>query len=398
MASASGTQSCETRVCPICGESRSAILDQRQRVPIAQNLMFWSAEVARNCPTGKLDMRRCMTCGFSWNVAFDPGLLKYDASYENDQSLSPAFEQHLQQVARIISEATDPHEEVVAVEVGCGQGYFLHRMKAMFGDRLSELVGFDPAYRSDSPIPPGSQVEQCYFDPTTCARLAVKPTLIVTRHVIEHVADPLLFLRAIRDVCVPETPIFVETPDIQWILNGAVAHDLYYEHCSLFDAQSLALAMELAGFEVDQVRPMLDGQYLFATGRSAATNVPARRSSRPDNASYPARRQEYVQRWQTTFEDDLANGETIALWGGASKGVTLALLLGEALSAVAVAIDINPARQGGFMPVSALPVVSPETARAAGVTKAYVMNPAYFAEIEQSCRDAGWALSLRSVA
>ena len=47
-------------------------------------------------------MVRCMTCGFSWNAAFDPELLRYGADYENNQSLSPTFEHHLDDVAALI--------------------------------------------------------------------------------------------------------------------------------------------------------------------------------------------------------------------------------------------------------------------------------------------------------
>jgi hypothetical protein len=62
-----------------------------------------------------------------------------------------------------------------------------------------------------------------------------------------------------------------------------------------------------------------------------------------------------------------------------------------------MAIDINPARQRTFMPMTGVPVVSPETARAAGVSRVYVMNPAYLGEIETYCREVGWDILLQAV-
>ena len=203
----------------------------------------------------------------------------------------------------------------------------------------------------------------------------------------------MAFLRSIREVAEEGSPIFVETPTIQWILDGAVAHDLYYEHCSIFDAESLKLALELAGFVVEDVRHMLEGQYILATAR-AGKSEPRQRGTPVSNSDYPERRRAYVGKWADLINADLIAGERVSLWGGASKGVTLALLLHEHVEALDVAIDINPARAGSYMALTGVPVVLPETARARGVTKSYVMNPAYMKEIAQSCAEMNWPIKL----
>jgi hypothetical protein len=383
--------------CPICNEPSPELLDHREAVPIAQNLMFHIRGEALACPAGTLTMVRCMTCGFSWNAAFDPDLLRYGADYENNQSLSPTFEHHLDDVAALIRLSAGERNDLVVVEVGCGQGNFLHRLAEGLAGRISTLVGFDPAFRGDSPLPPGARVEAEYFNAGTSHRLGVQPDIVVARHVIEHIADPLAFLRALREVSPPGTLLFVETPTIQWILDGAVAHDLHYEHCSVFDAASLRLAMELAGFEVSGVRHMLEGQYLLAAACARESVRPTSRGDRPDNRDYAARRAGFVGHWREELRQDVAAGHRPALWGAASKGVTLALLLDGSVGDLAAAIDINPARQGTFMPMTGVPVVSPETARAAGISKAYVMNPAYHGEIENYCRGVGWDVILQAV-
>ena len=383
--------------CPICSAAGPAPLDSRSHVPIAQNLMYRSREAAVNCPQGRLEMVRCMRCGFAWNATFEPTLLTYDADYENDQSLSPAFDRHLAEVAEAISGQLDPNERLSVVEVGCGQGYFLHRLADAFGSRLEKLVGFDPAFRQGSPMPPQARVVDELFNKATCRKAELVPDLIVTRHVIEHVPDPLAFLGAIRDVSRAGTVIAVETPNLQWILDGAVAHDFYYEHCSLFDPESLQFAMETSGFEEIEVSDRLGGQYMLALGRAGEPRRRPCRTSPPDNADYALRRAGYVDHWRRAFAEDRRDGEKVALWGGASKGVTLALLVGDSAADLSAAIDINPARDGSFMPVSGVPVVLPEKARRERITKAYVVNPAYCDEVEQYCRDRDWHLKLAVV-
>ncbi|MES3101411.1 class I SAM-dependent methyltransferase [Sphingomonas faeni] len=334
-----------------------------------------------------------MSCGFAWNAAFDLALLTYDEDYENNQSFSPAFERHLEQVATVIKDRVGHASDLNVVEIGCGQGYFLHRLQDLLGDRIGQLIGFDPAYRSDSVIPSGARVEQAYFNLESSHRVDANADVLVTRHTIEHIDDPMAFLRSIRAVAKEGCPIFVETPTIQWILDGAVAHDLYYEHCSIFDAECLRLALETAGFVVQDVQHVLDGQYLLATAY-AGNPTPQHRATPVQNSGYPERRAEYVAHWADRIEKDGKDGERVALWGGASKGVTLALLLGEHAKAIDAAIDINPARSESFMAMSGIPVILPDKARQSGITKAYVMNPAYFAEIQDSCTDAEWPLKL----
>jgi hypothetical protein len=46
------------------------------------------------------------------------------------------------------------------------------------------------------------------------------------------------------------------------------------------------------------------------------------------------------------------------------------------------------------MPVTGVPVILPEKARQEGISKAYVVNPAYYDEVAQYCRDTGWDLKL----
>ena len=79
-----------------------------------------------------------------------------------------------------------------------------------------------------------------------------------------------------------------------------------------------------------------------------------------------------------------------AVWGGASKGVILALLKERAGKPVNLVIDINSAKQGKYLPATGLRVFSPEEAlpKLPVGSTIYVMNSNYMEEIKQMSNNA----------
>jgi len=382
-----------TGACAICGGAESLAIDRRDAVPVAQNLLFRTREEALACPTGSLDMRRCTRCGFVWNARFDPGLRAYGADYDNEQAFSPRFRRHSGEVASAIAAHLRGSGPVDLLEIGCGQGTFLAILAQALGDRWRSGLGFDPAWKGDpAALPPSAEVRADYFRSVDEDRPV---SAVVSRHVIEHVPDPLAFLRTIRAGVEDGTPLFIETPDVDWTLGQGAFFDLYYEHCSLFTPSSLRLALERTGFVPESVEPVFDGQYLLATavaapwGQSPGT-VPAPGGQSLGTVTgdcppfgdfgYRERRDRCLDRIDGLVDERRRAGGRVALWGGGSKGVTLSLML-PGPERIDCAIDINRRKQGGFMPASGLPIVSAEQARDRGITTALVMNPAYLDEI-----------------
>lgn len=386
--------------CKICESTDAIVLDRRAPVPIAQNLILPTSQAARHCPAGELDMRRCTACGFVWNAAFDPDLMVYDAAYDNDQNFSPRFQQHTAEVAARIADRIGHRETINLVEVGCGQGTFMAVMGERFGARLTSAIGFDPAWQGDTRhLPPGGEVRGTYFGDGSIRGDDPTPSLVISRHVIEHVPDPVAFLRAIRAGIPEGTPVFIETPDIDWVLRGGVFFDFYYEHCSLFAQSTLALALERAGFIVDDVRPIFDDQYQLAmatAGPLDRTTVPMPAPETFDDLGFRDTRAAYITGLAATIDSFGPRG-SVALWGGASKGVTICLALPHATERLSCVIDINSRKQGCYLPTSAIPILSPEAAVAKGIRHAIVINPAYLDEIRKTVAALELGLTIHSI-
>ena len=373
--------------CPVCSSADVVWLGPAFAVPILMNRLYATRDQARSAPSGDVRLARCASCGFTWNSAFRPDLIAYDGDYENEQSLSQVFMDHLEsRVADVIEAA----QSLKYLEVGCGQGSFLARVALAAGDRLIAAEGFDPAWRGvDGGGPFAARIHKRYFTPESAALLAAPPNVVATRHTIEHVPDPLGFLGAIRSALgdAAQATIFVETPCVDWIFRHDAMQDFFYEHCSIFTARALATALERAGFHAPTVEHVFGGQYLWARARTTPDGAPGTTPAPLDARDVSSRRNEFISRWRRAAADAARKGRC-AIWGAGAKGVNFALMTAApAHNPFDHVVDINPAKQGRRVAGSGLEALSPSQSVERGVACYFVMNPNYRDEIA-ACLEA----------
>jgi hypothetical protein len=378
--------------CPICRSTFRQPLVRQPDVPIMMHQLYATAQQARHAALAKLDLNRCRSCGFVWNEAFDSAALQYNESYENNQGHSNVFREHMMGRADAIMKLAPAGQPLNYLEVGCGQGTFLACVAETAGSRLRSADGFDPAYRGSGSNEASIRFYSDYFDQRTAALLSARPNVVVSRHTIEHVADPVAFLRAIRSGLGEDSEalIFIETPDVDWIIANCAIQDFFYEHCSLFTADALRLALSRAGFRNACVETVFGGQYLWASANVGAPDEPVMDRCLPEVRS-PT--DDFVERWRDRVRSAKTKGR-VALWGAGAKGVTFVLLVDPAGELVDHVIDINPAKQGHHLPVCALPVVGPETASSLEPKTIFVMNPIYLREIAETAAAVGISAEL----
>jgi hypothetical protein len=365
--------------CPVCGAAIPVQLEYRAAVPVFLNRLGNTVGEALAASCGVLDIVGCRSCGFVWNRSFDPRLVPYDAEYENDQTHSQAFREHMQEMAAKVLAAIPSDEPIDFVEVGCGQGTFLATFVALAGSRLRNAVGFDPAFRSEHTITdPRIRVHKEFFNADTIALLDAPPSLVVTRHTIEHVADPGAFLSAIHaGLGRSRAHLFVETPDVNWILDRHEIEDLFYEHCSLLAPVSMTVALAKAGFIPRKVESVFNGQYLWAEATAGDETISLTPPPPPLFENLSGFAHQFVENWRS----QIIRAKPAVVWGGAAKGVTFATLVDPDATRIAALVDINPAKQNKFVPITGHRVVGPETLKSIRPKTVVVMNPNYRDEI-----------------
>lgn len=333
------------------------LLYQQDDFPIFQNRMYDTEAEARNCPKGDIRLVEDTVTGLIHNAAFRPELMVYDGHYQNEQAVSPLFQQHLNAVAGLIDRHMGRER---LVEVGCGKGYFLETLLAKGFD----VTGFDPTYEGNNP-----RVQRRYFE----AGAIDQAKGLLLRHVLEHIQNPVDFLHQLKCANGGGGKIYIEVPCFDWICEHRAWFDIFYEHVNYFRQSDFE---RMFGEVIDCGR-QFGGQYIYVVAELSSLRNPQIGIS--DRVAFPK---------DFASDPDMAPTRT-AIWGGASKGVIFALIRERAGCPVDIVIDINPAKQGKFLPGTGLQVNSPEVAIAQlpkGST-IYVMNSNYLDEIRQISND-----------
>jgi hypothetical protein len=328
-------------------------------VPLYQNKMYATPEAARGCPRGDVALVQDARSGLVHNAAFAPRLLQYDASYQNEQGHSDAFRGHLAQALAVVGR----HFAGASVlEIGCGKGRFVELMR---GHGLAAR-GMDAAYEGDA-----DYIEAAHFGRGAGARAAA----IVMRHVLEHIPAPYAFLREVAEAN-DGGLIYVEVPCLDWIFAQRAWFDVFYEHVNYFRQSDFA---RMFG-RVLEAGTAFGGQYLYVVADLASLRDPG-------DAALPAPTPAVVPPDFFASLDRCAGlaraGGGNGVWGAAAKGVMFAHHLQARGASLALAIDINPAKQGAFLAGSGLPVLAPaEGLRQLGAKpRLFVMNSNYLPEI-----------------
>ena len=332
-------------------------------LPVLQNRVYGSRQAALQSPTGDMLLVQDEASGLVFNHAFDPERVVYDGNYQNEQAHSGVFVRHLDKVLGIVGR----HFTGTSVlEVGCGKALFLRRLREAGFD----ATGIDPAYEGDEPW-----VLKHAFIPG----LGLAADAIVLRHVLEHIRDPMAFLAGMAAANGGRGRIYIEVPCFDWILAQRAWFDVFYEHVNYFRRSDF----ERMFATVHESGTVFGGQYLFVVAELASLRpAPA---SPFERAVLPADFNAGIGACARIARAHA--GRPLANWGASSKGVIFAQQTGREGIVFDAAIDINPAKQGRFLPVSGLEVLSPLAAlqRLPGGSLVFVMNSNYFDEIvEQS--------------
>jgi threonine dehydrogenase-like Zn-dependent dehydrogenase len=114
---------------------------------------------------------------------------------------------------------------------------------------------------------------------------------------------------------------------------------------------------------------------------------------RPSDAlyrSFSTRFADKVAQWRRRIEESRSAGRQVVIWGAGAKGVMfLNLLRVTAGSGIDWVVDINPRKQGHFVPLMGQRIVGPDRLAQNPPDLLVVMNPEYEGEIREMIENMG---------
>lgn len=377
------TQQEPSNACKVCGSRHTAIFWEMPDLPVFCNILCKTRDEARHVPKGDIRLAVCHDCGFIRNVAFDPRQVRYGTQYENSLHFSPTFQGYAEDLAAELVERHKLKDKRI-LEIACGKGDFL-KLLCELGNNTG--VGFDPGYVAQTQV--GDSRFTILPEPYSKRHRDYRADFVCCRHALEHMADPVAFLRVIRDNIGDhhECAVFFEVPNIRFTLCELGIWDIIYEHCSYFGESSLWHCFTEAGFAVESVQDAYDGQFLCIQAYPAPTGADPRTSTSGDlaallgdTAHFAERFEDKLTNWKNRLRSFADRGKRVVVWGSGSKGVTFLNMTKEAAD-IEYVVDINPRKTGMYVAGTGQQIVGPEFLRSYLPDQVIVMNPIYLTEI-----------------
>jgi SAM-dependent methyltransferase len=388
--------------CTICGAPGMSVFFEIPQVPLFCNVLWPTREAALQRPRGDIRLGFCSACGFIANLAFQPGRIKYAPTYENSLHFSAHFQKYADELATYLVDRHDLHGKDL-IAIGCGRGDFLLMLCKLGGNRG---VGFDPSFAGNAEMPAAGLGVRFVREEFSARHADYPCDFLCSRHLLEHIPAPKPFLAEVKQAIGGRrsATVFFEVPNVMFTLQDLGIWDIIYEHCSYFCRPSLDRLFTSCGFQVQALRDSYDGQFLCIEA--------AHREDHPENRHLDFRKEvEHVARCVASFRDSYLNkvgswrrtlaemkrhGRRAAVWGAGSKGVTFLNTLKD-LAPCDEVVDINPRKQGMYVPGTGQQVIAPEQLRQSRPEVILVMNPVYQEEIAGQIAELGVSAEIQTV-
>lgn len=251
----------------------------------------------------------CAECGVGFlnpvpDVSYESG--QYRSDYNNSARIEEYFALHDQvQLQHLEMFRGMSFRDLTVADFGCGGGAFLDQVRGLARETIAiePFVGYHASLRER-----GHRVYQ-YGADLLADNSAPRADVAVSLHVIEHVPDPVTYLREMRAALAPGGVVYLVTPNYDDILLKLVCADyapFFYRtaHLWYFNARSLRWAAERAGFTVIDIRYQhnydLSNALLWARDRRPTGVGRLSLFDAPINAA-----------WRTFLE---ASGQADAVW------------------------------------------------------------------------------------
>ncbi len=373
--------------CPLCGSPGLWVFYEVTDVPASCNLLWKSKDEAINSPKGNIKLAFCSFCTFVTNITLEPQKIQYGHRYDDSLFYSPHFQNFAKKLAANLIQRYDLHNKGI-IEIGSGKVDFLSLLVELGNNHG---LRFDPFYTKveDKSRKSVESIPSFYPQPER----SNKADFVFSYCELEHMNYPKNFLSNLRIIlgCSSKTHVFFAVPNALKAFEEGDFTNIIYEHVSYFTIPSLFHLFSSSGFNISEVaeskNEIFDSIYIHATP-NARTKSSFKPDSKPEAGqikdcitSFAARSTNTIEKYTSRVKQLLNKGKRVVIWGAGSRGVTLLNILKD--PRIEYAVDINPHKQGKYVPGTGQEIVEPRFLLDYKPDYTILANPAYENEIRQ---------------
>ncbi len=258
------------------------------------------------------------------------------------------------------------------LEVGCGQGEFLHVLKefpvAAFG------IEHDPLLVEKARAG-GLNVSEAFAGSEETKLDGAPYDAFLSFNFLEHQPNPNGMLRCIYQNLTEDGVGLVTVPCLEYILANDGFYELMRDHIAYYTEDTLQLLMNRNGFIVLETTRI---------NRDTISMIVKKRP-RIDISGLQKFSGKLAAEIQAFASAHSASGRSVAVWGASHQGFMVLSTCGIA-GQIRYIIDSAPFKQGLFSPASHIPIVSPEHFYTDPVDCILIVAPGYTDEIASAIR------------
>ncbi len=359
--------------CRFCGSPLDAVFADLGMSPLA-NSYVPAERVNAMEPYYPLRALVCERCFLVQLEEFEsPAHIFSDYAYFS--SYSTSWLAHCERYCEMIVQRCALSESSMVVEIASNDGYLLQ----YFSQRNIPVLGVEPAGNvAEAAIAKGIPTVVAFFGKQTAASLAseARADLLLGNNVLAHVPDVNDFVAGMKTLLKPRGVITMEFPHLMRLVEQNQWDTIYHEHFSYFSfltARRLFEAHGLRLFDVEELPTHGGSLRVFGChsddpGRKETASAEAL-AERERKAGYQ-RIETYLAYGRRVAQDKRAilrslidmkdDGLRIVGYGAPAKGNTLLNYCGIGRDIIDYTCDLNPHKQGRFLPGSHIPIRPPE--------------------------------------
>jgi 2-polyprenyl-3-methyl-5-hydroxy-6-metoxy-1,4-benzoquinol methylase len=330
--------------CPACGDQVAVPFMDEEHQPLATLAWPKSREEAESMKRLPLAFVRCASCGHVYNTKFRYEEVPYSLQPNLMFNRGIGWSKHLLFVRDLILGYL-PAEPTV-VEIGCGSGHLLQSLAQ--ANPHGRYIGFDPSVSSAKA---GSlEFRGELFLPDRHLH-ELRPHMLISRHVLEHMLNPLGFLQAIAmaaELTQTQTLLFTEVPCIDRVFEAGRVEDFYYEHNSHFTTQSFTRMLHRANASLQMLVHHYNGEVISGIVRFGSESSTASIAATANQ--FRARAKQAKQTVGKQLSEIHRSGRRVVIWGGTGKAAAFMNYFGVDADRFPLVVDSDPDKSGTYVP------------------------------------------------